>query len=76
MDPATTGSPAVPDVVSATQLSNSFLGNLIEVCFATEDYKRTMEGMVRLGIGPRRVYTFDGSTVSDREYAGSRPTGH
>ncbi|GGR40449.1 hypothetical protein J2S40_001876 [Nocardioides luteus] len=59
-----------PQVLSASAMSNTFLGNLIEVCFATEDYLRTMRGMVRLGIGPWRVYTFDGSTVADREYGG------
>lgn len=41
-----------PDVISSTHLANSFLGNLIEVCFATEDCDRTMTGMVQLGIGP------------------------
>ncbi|MEU4453498.1 VOC family protein [Nocardioides sp. NPDC023903] len=60
----------VPEVLSASSMSNTFLGNLIEVCFATEDCTRTMQGMVRLGIGPWRVYTFDASTVADREYGG------
>jgi methylmalonyl-CoA/ethylmalonyl-CoA epimerase len=60
----------LPEVLSATSMSNAFLGDLIEICFATEDCRRTMEGMVRLGIGPWRVYTFDGSTVTDREYGG------
>ncbi|MGH3641722.1 MAG: hypothetical protein ACRDUX_22140 [Mycobacterium sp.] len=41
-----------PSVVSATRLSNSFLGELIEICFVTADYRRTMAGLVRLGIGP------------------------
>jgi len=41
-----------PSVVSATQLSNGFLGKLIEICFVTADYRKTMEGLVRLGIGP------------------------
>jgi methylmalonyl-CoA/ethylmalonyl-CoA epimerase len=61
----------LPSVVSATELSNSFLGTLIEICFVTADYRRTMEGLVRLGIGPWRVYTFDSTTVTDREYHGS-----
>src|SRR5688500_8123044 len=61
---------SLPAVLRATSMSNTFLGNLIEVCFATEDCRQTMEGMVRLGIGPWRVYTFDGSTVTEREYGG------
>ncbi|GAA4990449.1 hypothetical protein GCM10023257_33470 [Streptomyces hyderabadensis] len=60
-----------PSVVSATELSNSFLGNLIEVCFVTRDHQRTMEGLVRLGIGPWRVYTFDSRTVTRRTYRGA-----
>lgn len=60
----------LPRVVSATQLSNSFLGNLIEVCFVTADHRRTMDGLVKLGIGPWRIYTFDSSTVTDRTYRG------
>ena len=29
----------LPEVVSATELSNSFLGKLIEVCFVTADHR-------------------------------------
>jgi methylmalonyl-CoA/ethylmalonyl-CoA epimerase len=61
----------LPSVLSATELSNSFLGNLIEICFVTADYRRTMKGLVRLGIGPWRVYTFDSTTVSGRTYRGA-----
>ena len=60
----------LPRVLSATQMSNSFLGNLIEVCWVTSDHRRTMEGLVKLGLGPWRVYTFDSSTVTQRTYAG------
>ncbi len=59
-----------PTVVSATELSNSFLGGLLEICFVTADHRRTMEGLVRLGIGPWRIYTFDSSTLTDRTYRG------
>lgn len=58
----------VPAVVSAAELSNSFLGNLLELCFVSRDHRRTMRGLVALGIGPWRVYTFDSATVSDRTY--------
>lgn len=61
---------SLPQVVSATELSNSFLGKLLEVCFVTKDYRRTMQGLVQLGIGPWRVYTFDSETVSERTYHG------
>jgi methylmalonyl-CoA/ethylmalonyl-CoA epimerase len=61
---------ALPRVISATQMSNSFLGALIEVCWVTRDHRRTMEGLVKLGLGPWRVYTFDSTTVTQRTYAG------
>ena len=59
-----------PTVVSDTELSNSFLGGLLEICLVTRDHRRTMEGLVRLGIGPWRVYTFDSRTVTKRTYHG------
>jgi methylmalonyl-CoA/ethylmalonyl-CoA epimerase len=61
-----------PTVVSATELSNSFLGGLIEICLVTSDHQRAMEGLVRLGIGPWRVYTFDSRTVTQRTYHGEK----
>ena len=59
-----------PAVVSAAELSNSFLGGLLEICFVTADHQRTMEGLVRLGIGPWRIHTFDSSTLTDPTYRG------
>ena len=61
---------ALPEVLSEFALSNSFLGRIVEVCLVTEDHRRTMEGLVRLGIGPFRVYTFDSGNTVDRTYAG------
>ena len=59
-----------PTVLSAFELSNSFLGKLIEVCIVTHDCERTMAGLVRLGIGPFRVYNFRGDTVTEPTYKG------
>ena len=70
-DEADLNSAAWPAVISETELSNSFLGGLIEVCFVTADHRRTMEGLVRLGIGPWKVYTFDSRTVTERTYRGA-----
>lgn len=60
----------LPEVLSEYKLSNSFLGRIVEVCLVTEDHQRTMEGLVRLGVGPFRVYTFDAGNTVDRTYAG------
>lgn len=61
---------ALPRVLSESRLSNTFLGDLIEICIVTSDHRRVMEGLVALGIGPWRVYTFDASTVTERTYRG------
>jgi methylmalonyl-CoA/ethylmalonyl-CoA epimerase len=60
-----------PEVLDEFRLSNSFLGKIIEVCLVTEDCRRTMAGLVRLGIGPFRVYTFDRGTVTFPTYRGA-----
>jgi len=62
----------IPTVVSEFQLSNAFLGKIIEVCIVTEDHHRAMAGLVRLGIGPFRVYTFDDETLAAPTYRGER----
>lgn len=60
----------IPEVTGEVTLSNSFLGDTVQVCVVTRDYRRTMEGMVRLGIGPWRVYTFGKPHVTDMTYRG------
>jgi methylmalonyl-CoA/ethylmalonyl-CoA epimerase len=61
---------AALQVLSDSQLSNSFLGDAIEICIVTRDYRKTMEGLVKLGIGPWRVYTFTPETVTEQTYMG------
>ena len=58
----------LPAVVSEFALDNAFLGRIVEVCIVTEDHRRTMAGLVRLGIGPFRVYTFDDETLAQPTY--------
>ncbi|WP_291732046.1 VOC family protein [Leisingera sp. F5] len=60
----------LPSVVGGETLSNSFLGNAVELCIVTDDHVKTMEGLCRLGIGPWAVYTFSPETVSDQTYKG------
>ncbi|KAF2395187.1 hypothetical protein [Pseudomonas frederiksbergensis] len=38
---------------------DGFLGNVVEIAIVTRDHKRTMDGLLKLGIGPWRVYTFN-----------------
>jgi len=61
----------LPTVVSDSELTNSFLSETIQVCVVSRDYKRAMEGMVRLGIGPWRVYRYhDAPDLKDTIYRG------
>jgi methylmalonyl-CoA/ethylmalonyl-CoA epimerase len=60
----------LPNVLSEFALSNAFLGKIIEVCFVTQDAQRTMEGLVQLGVGPFRVYTFNEETMAGPTYHG------
>lgn len=57
-------------IIDEATLSNNFLGQVIEICTVTRDYKRTMAEMVALGIGPWRVYTFNSDTVTEQTYMG------
>jgi methylmalonyl-CoA/ethylmalonyl-CoA epimerase len=47
-----------------------FLGSISEICFVTPDYKKTIDGLTKLGIGPFQVFHFNSTTVRDRKYHG------
>jgi methylmalonyl-CoA/ethylmalonyl-CoA epimerase len=59
------------EVTGPASLSNSFLGDTIQVCVVTRDLRRTLDGFVQLGIGPWRVYTFSPETVKHQTYGGT-----
>lgn len=61
---------SLPAVVGPTTLTNSFLGDVLQICIVTADLNRTMEGMLRLGIGPWGVRTFDASNLRGTTYHG------
>ena len=60
----------LPAITGDNTLSNSFLGNVIEVCVASPDFRRTMAELVRAGIGPWRVYTLGPETAQNLTYRG------
>jgi methylmalonyl-CoA/ethylmalonyl-CoA epimerase len=47
-----------------------FLGNVIEIAIVTKDHKRTMDGLLRLGIGPWQVYRFSPENTTNQTYRG------
>lgn len=61
----------LPAVVSPSELSNAFLGDLVQVCIVARDHRAVIEGMVRLGIGPWAVRRMDSANMSDTTYRGS-----
>ncbi|KAL8668985.1 MAG: hypothetical protein Q9168_006407 [Polycauliona sp. 1 TL-2023] len=42
----------------------------MEVCIVTPDHKKTMDGLLRLGIGPFQVFDFTPITVPTRRFRG------
>ena len=61
-------------VTGETSLSNSFLGDTVQICVVTTDIYRTLDGFVKLGIGPWRIYTFGPATVTEQTYRGKKQT--
>lgn len=57
-------------IVPSPKLADSFLGSVVEICIVTHDHQRVMAGLVQLGIGPWRVYTFTPENTSSQTYKG------
>lgn len=51
-------------------LRSSFLGSIAEVCIVSGDHKKTMDGLLQLGIGPFQVFDFTPTTVIERSFRG------
>ena len=47
-----------------------FLGNVVEICIVTRDHKRTIDGLLLLGIGPWKAYTFTPENTANQTYRG------
>ena len=52
-------------------LRPAFLGAITEVCIVTADHQKTMDGLLRLGIGPFQVFDFTPSTLPERYFRGA-----
>ena len=51
-------------------LRSSFLGSIAEICLVSGDHKKTMDGLLRLGIGPFQIFDFTPATVTERLFRG------
>lgn len=54
----------------AIELADDLLGDLVQICLVTRDCQRTMDSLLRLGIGPFRVHTHHPGTTSDTRLRG------
>ncbi len=60
----------LPTVISRTELSNTFLGDLIQVCVVTRDHRKTIDGLIKLGFGPWAVRTWDNTNLTETTFRG------
>ena len=44
------------------------LGNAVQICLVTRDHKRTIDQLLKLGIGPWRIQTLQPETLSETRY--------
>ena len=51
-------------------LRTSFLGTIAEICIVSGNHKKTMDGLLQLGIGPFQVFDFTPTTVPERYFRG------
>lgn len=54
--------------MNMASLPSPFLGAITEVCIVTPNHKKTMDGLLRLGIGPFQVFDFTPETVPERYF--------
>lgn len=57
-----------PNASLTERMPAGFLGNVIQVCVVSPDYRRTIQGMLKAGIGPWTVYTFDSNNCTELRY--------
>jgi len=60
----------LPTEFRAVNLSNAFLGDVIQICTVTRDHRKAVDGMVKLGFGPWAIRTFDRSNLTHTTYRG------
>ncbi|CZT50275.1 uncharacterized protein RSE6_11226 [Rhynchosporium secalis] len=62
MEPPTTESPPT--------LAPTFLGNVVEICIVTPDHIKTLNGLLKLGIGPFQIHRFTPANVTQQTFRG------
>ena len=57
-------------IMTSSSQQKPFLGQPIEICIVTGDIKETINGLVKLGVGPFKLFNFNPSTVSEQTIKG------
>jgi hypothetical protein len=65
---------AEPQVVSATELDNGFIGETVQVAIVTDDLYKAMDNLIAIGIGPWTVFNVTPEN-SDMHYRGDKTSG-
>jgi hypothetical protein len=56
--------------MTSVTTTTPFLGQPIEICIVTADLKHTLTGLMKLGIGPFKIFHFRPDTVSEQTIRG------
>ncbi len=59
-----------PEVRDDKTLDNSFITETIQICVVTRDFRRTVDGYLKLGIGPWAVYDFAPPNITETTFRG------
>lgn len=51
-----------------TKVQPPLLGSLTEICIVTSDYKKTIDGLAHLGVGPFQVFRLNCETCRDLSF--------
>jgi hypothetical protein len=57
---------------SYSRSSSSILGDVVEICIVSPDIYSTIDGFMRVGVGPFQVFDFNSSTVAGQELYGQK----
>ncbi|MFE2186386.1 hypothetical protein [Streptomyces sp. NPDC059455] len=49
-------------------MTAALLGDVVQICVVTSDIRRTIDGYLRMGIGPWRVQTLGPDSTTDTRF--------
>jgi methylmalonyl-CoA/ethylmalonyl-CoA epimerase len=61
-------------VRTTNPVTDDLLGDVVQICLVTKSHVRTMDSLLRLGIGPFRVHKHHPGTISNTRFRGNAHT--